>query len=218
MVEAVGWLDDQTDPTIGEALAWAVPFLVVQRGRIMHANPAALALLGYADAPGELLGSFAELLVDVGERPDFRRELRYPTRARPGLGSTRAFATRSGERLVSATIASGLAWNGQKAVGLAFVAFQPGTTDTPSAPAAEARPEATLPNAPVLDVLSPRQSEIAKLLALGFSPVNVAAQLNLSVETARTHIKAIYQKTGCRCRVDLARLVLGADSFENAPR
>lgn len=45
-----------------------------------------------------------------------------------------------------------------------------------------------------IDALTGREQEILQLLMKGFSYKMIAAELNISVETVRTHIKRIYEK------------------------
>lgn len=53
-------------------------------------------------------------------------------------------------------------------------------------------------NAPkLLDVLTKRELEIIKLVAMGLSSVKIAEELNLSLHTVRTHRKNILAKTSC---------------------
>jgi DNA-binding CsgD family transcriptional regulator len=54
--------------------------------------------------------------------------------------------------------------------------------------------------------LSPREREIAALLAHGQSVKTIATSLFLSPWTVQDHIKAIYRKTGVGARSDLAAL------------
>jgi DNA-binding CsgD family transcriptional regulator len=63
------------------------------------------------------------------------------------------------------------------------------------------------PSQPCLESasLSPRQREVARLLADGYSLVNVAAILGLSENTARTYLKRLYAKLGVCNRVQLVR-------------
>ncbi len=42
--------------------------------------------------------------------------------------------------------------------------------------------------------LSPREMEVLTLLAEGYAYINLAAKLNISVNTVRNHIRAIYEK------------------------
>lgn len=54
-------------------------------------------------------------------------------------------------------------------------------------------------------ILSEREIEVAFYLAWGFTDKEVARQLSISFETARTHHSNIYQKTKCRNNADLTR-------------
>jgi DNA-binding CsgD family transcriptional regulator len=51
--------------------------------------------------------------------------------------------------------------------------------------------------------LTPREREITELLIAGTDPQDVAAQLNLSVHTIRSHVKAIFAKVGVSSRAEL---------------
>lgn len=57
--------------------------------------------------------------------------------------------------------------------------------------------------------LTPRQREVADLLAHGATAPEVARHLGVAVETVRTHVKAIYDKLGIASRAELARHVVG---------
>jgi DNA-binding NarL/FixJ family response regulator len=50
-------------------------------------------------------------------------------------------------------------------------------------------------------ILTSRESEVLLLIARGLSNVEIAQQLELSVETVKTHVKRIYVKCGARDRV-----------------
>ena len=54
--------------------------------------------------------------------------------------------------------------------------------------------------------LSPREEEVLRLVALGCSNKEVAAQLNLSVKTVETHKAHGMEKLGLRNRVDVVQL------------
>jgi DNA-binding CsgD family transcriptional regulator len=60
-------------------------------------------------------------------------------------------------------------------------------------------------------VLSPREREIVELLASGYTSTNIAAHLELSANTIRTHIKKLYAKLGVFNRADLVRKWLGPE-------
>jgi two-component system response regulator NreC len=71
--------------------------------------------------------------------------------------------------------------------------------------------ESGLKNAPAKDArpaLSPRESEVLKLMALGHTNREIAEQLGLSVRTVETHRAHIQQKLGLSSRPDLTRYAL----------
>lgn len=63
----------------------------------------------------------------------------------------------------------------------------------------------------VMSLLSPRQQEIARLLALGHPLPEVAEELELSAHTVRAHVKAIFAKLGVRSQVALLSRLAGRD-------
>lgn len=56
--------------------------------------------------------------------------------------------------------------------------------------------------------LSPGQIALAKRIASGESMIKAAATMEVSVNTARTHLKRIYEKTGVNTQTALVRLLL----------
>jgi two-component system, NarL family, response regulator NreC len=59
------------------------------------------------------------------------------------------------------------------------------------------------------DKLSPREIEILRLIALGFTSVEVARQLHLSPRTVETHRAHILRKLGLSTRAELVSYALG---------
>ncbi len=59
--------------------------------------------------------------------------------------------------------------------------------------------------------LSPRETEIIRLLAKGYLYKEIADQLNLSVETVRTHIHNTYEKLHVRTRTEAVMKMFGRD-------
>jgi DNA-binding CsgD family transcriptional regulator len=56
--------------------------------------------------------------------------------------------------------------------------------------------------------LSGREGEIAALLAVGCDISNVSRRLGITLHTARSHLKHIFDKTGVRSQSDLIRRIL----------
>lgn len=56
--------------------------------------------------------------------------------------------------------------------------------------------------------ISEREAEIAALLAMGHDLSVIAQRLNISIHTARSHLRHIFAKTGTRSQVDLVRRIL----------
>lgn len=56
-----------------------------------------------------------------------------------------------------------------------------------------------------LSILSGRENDVLRLLALGYTNPEVAEQLHISVRTVETHRAHIQQKLGLRSRAELAR-------------
>jgi DNA-binding NarL/FixJ family response regulator len=53
------------------------------------------------------------------------------------------------------------------------------------------------------DVLTPREAEVMELLQNGSSNAEIARELQVSIETVRTHARRIYRKLGVRTRREL---------------
>lgn len=63
----------------------------------------------------------------------------------------------------------------------------------------------------LLERLSPREREVARLLALGLANKEVARELSISENTVHVHRQHIMEKTGTGSAAELARLILRAD-------
>lgn len=63
----------------------------------------------------------------------------------------------------------------------------------------------TTPAADELDVLSPREQEVLRLIARGYTYREVARELVLSVKTIETHVSAVLRKLQLSNRRELAR-------------
>jgi DNA-binding CsgD family transcriptional regulator len=53
------------------------------------------------------------------------------------------------------------------------------------------------------------EGRLADMLAAGKELKSAADHLKMSEQTARTHLKSIFQKTGTNRQTDLVRLILG---------
>ncbi len=182
--------------------ASAVPLLVVQDGQIVHVSEAAQRALGTADGDGFVGVDLAEL-IHPAERDAARLDLDLVlSTGRPLSGVTRRLIDAACRTLTAVQILTPLTWERRPAVGLSFVVER------------EPREREQLADAPgrcaALLELTERQREIALLVAQGYSPVNIAAQLGLTVATTRTHLKQIYRRLGVSSRTELVRLVFGA--------
>jgi two-component system, LuxR family, response regulator FixJ len=63
----------------------------------------------------------------------------------------------------------------------------------------------------ILDRLSPRELEVARLLARGLANKEVARQLEISDNTVHVHRQHVMEKTGTGSAAELARLILLVD-------
>jgi DNA-binding NarL/FixJ family response regulator len=64
------------------------------------------------------------------------------------------------------------------------------------------------------ELLTPREADVLELLQQGRSNAQIAMELNVGVETVRTHARNIYRKLGVKTRRELA--TLGAPNGANA--
>jgi DNA-binding NarL/FixJ family response regulator len=65
------------------------------------------------------------------------------------------------------------------------------------------------------ELLTPREADVLELLQQGRSNAQIAAELQVSIETVRTHARNIYRKLGVRTRRDLAAM---SGNGSGAPR
>jgi DNA-binding NarL/FixJ family response regulator len=56
-----------------------------------------------------------------------------------------------------------------------------------------------------LGTLSARQREVLRLVVAGWSNAQIAAELVISVNTVKFHVRTIFRELGIRSRVDAAR-------------
>jgi DNA-binding CsgD family transcriptional regulator len=82
--------------------------------------------------------------------------------------------------------------------------------------------EATAPpTAPAADVtvanVTPRQREVIRLIAGGAATRDIAAELSISKETVRTHVRNAMRRLGVRTRAQLVAISLALDADPPAP-
>ena len=117
-------------------------------------------------------------------------------------------------------VAEGYAVFSPKLAGFVLNALGPGSPQGPQSPQgaapdpnADYNPYAqqpTHPSVPVpddidIDVLSPREQEVMRLIARGYSYKEVAAELFISVKTVETHVSKVLRKLQLSNRGELAR-------------
>lgn len=66
------------------------------------------------------------------------------------------------------------------------------------------------PQPSFLDRLSPREREVARLLAKGQSNKELAAALGISLGTVKDHVHAVLRKSGCSSRLEVASAFIGS--------
>lgn len=64
----------------------------------------------------------------------------------------------------------------------------------------------------VIYALSKSQAEIVRLIANGLEIAEAADALGVSKNTARTHLRRVYEKVGVRSQIELLRLIVGFDT------
>jgi DNA-binding CsgD family transcriptional regulator len=69
------------------------------------------------------------------------------------------------------------------------------------------RPELLPGHAPAVAGLTPREAEVAQLVAIGATNAEIARALSVSLATVKTHLTQIYAKLGLRSRTQLALLL-----------
>ncbi|MFY7960404.1 MAG: LuxR C-terminal-related transcriptional regulator [Elsteraceae bacterium] len=86
--------------------------------------------------------------------------------------------------------------------------------------AADARPAASAPEAGALSGLSPRETEVLRLLSAGMTNKEIGRDLGLAEMTVKLHVRQILRKLGARNRAEAATIALrlGLDATESKIR
>ena len=83
------------------------------------------------------------------------------------------------------------------------------SAETPSPPEAPEEARVAQANPPAGDNLSPRENEVARLVACGMTNRRIAEELHLSERTVTTHVGRILKKLGVRARNEVAQRIEG---------
>jgi DNA-binding NarL/FixJ family response regulator len=59
--------------------------------------------------------------------------------------------------------------------------------------------------------LTPREGQVATLLAYGFTNAQIASRLTISIRTVEMHRASVMPKIGAACRADVVRWALDND-------
>jgi PAS domain S-box-containing protein len=157
---------------------------------IVDANPAFAELLGYSRS--ELIDTPVFDLIPPEEHEDVRQAWQLLRSAGEGTNS-RTLLARDGRRVTVqyASVLSEVPERGQLGV---YVAID-----------VTAHPEELDGDPPAQDVpqLTAREHEVVQLVALGKTGGEIAAELGVSHETIRTHVRNAMAKTGTRTRAQL---------------
>jgi len=63
--------------------------------------------------------------------------------------------------------------------------------------------------------LTPRERQVAELIARGYTNPQIAAELTITRETTKTHVSNILSKLGVRSRIEV-RSIMAGRRFEHA--
>ena len=169
-------------------------FLLDDRRRIVEANDAALSLFG--QTPGDFIGASIVASIRPAERPgaldDWERFLRS------GEYSGGRVVVRGDGVEVQTHFAARLEFIGGRRLAIYVV-----IPDDAPPPASPERGE---------DVrLTDREREVVTLIALGHETPQIAAELHISPETVRTHVRSAMAKRGAATRAQLVAIVLAKE-------
>lgn len=193
-----------------------VPLVVLRGQTLVYANQAAYHSLGL-DPSHSVVGMDGFRFVHPSEHEMVRASLtELLTNKRSVTGVPRLLIDASGSTVQVVGAVTPVEWEGALAAAITYMVLrEQSDQDSKDGAAGSSRPPAPAIN---LGSLSPRERQVALLVAQGFSVQNIAALLRIRRETVRTHIKAVYRKTRTHTRVELTRLMLGLPGAGAAER
>ena len=141
------------------------------------------------------------LLIVLADQPDDEQALSLFS---SGIrGYCNAHSTPANLRQVAQVVQAGGLWIGPGLMNRLLVATSKALAVTP--PPAAAAPDLRLAS------LTPRELEVARLIAGGASNKEVGRSLDISERTVKAHAGAIFEKLGARDRLHLALIMNGRD-------
>ena len=130
----------------------------------------------------------------LSDRPDEEEGLTFIKLGISGYANTYISPARLSEAVK--VISHGAVWLGQKVMQRLILETY-----------ARSKEKATSDSEQRLAGLTPREREIAELVAQGQSNLEVAANLDITERTVKAHLSSIYEKTKTRSRLNLALLI-----------
>jgi PAS domain S-box-containing protein len=161
-------------------------------GNVRWINPAAERLLG--DIRGRHYTSVVSPEDSRRARELFSKKV---IGASPATDSTGVLVSTVGTR-VAVELSSVPLMNGERVVGVfGLIEERPGDSSTAPPPH-----------------LTPRQVEVLRLLEQGHSTKQIAAELHLTIETVRTHIRRLFRALGVNSRLEAVAAARSASEHD----
>jgi PAS domain S-box-containing protein len=161
-------------------------------GNVRWINPAAERLLG--DIRGRHYTSVVSPEDSRRARELFSKKV---IGASPATDSTGVLLSTAGTR-VAVELSSVPLMNGERVVGVfGLIEERPGDSSTAPPPH-----------------LTPRQVEVLRLLEQGHSTKQIAAELHLTIETVRTHIRRLFRALGVNSRLEAVAAARSASEHD----
>ncbi len=176
--------------------------LLDDQRRIITINDAAVALI--AGDRGELIGTSIADYIRPDERPLATGEWEEFLRSGGEYTGTRDLLRADGSG-VEVDFAARLAVLGDRRLAI-YVAVP---REKPSS--------SLLPSAPRELPLTNRECEVVTLIALGRDTAEIAAELHISAETVRTHVRNAMSKLKAHTRAQLVAIVLSTEQAIHSP-